>query len=85
LNSLVLANRSILSDDTTYANFLSTIGAITSERDALAQQIISLLNGAAFANQPIDEDQEDRLVHRGRALIDKVEDLAQPHDRFSDR
>ena len=76
-NSLVFANRSILSDDTAYAKFLSRISAITSERDALAGQIVSLLNGAAFANQPIDDKQEDRLVRRGQALIDKVEDLAE--------
>ena len=75
MNSLVLANRSIVGDNTTYANFLATIGNINSERDALAKQTISLLDGAAFANQPIDDRQEDRLVRRGRAFIDKVEDL----------
>ena len=56
MNSLVLANRSIVSDNTTYANFLTTIGNINSERDAL-KQTISLLDGAAFANQPIDDRQ----------------------------
>jgi hypothetical protein len=76
MNSLVFANRSILSDDTDYAKFLSRISAITSERDTLAGQIVSLLDGAAFANKPIDDKQEDRLVRRGQALIDKVEDLA---------
>jgi hypothetical protein len=43
----------------------------------LAGQIVALLNGAAFANQPIDDRQEDRLVRQGQALIDKVEDLAE--------
>jgi hypothetical protein len=76
-NSLVFANRSILSDDTAYAKFLSRISAITSERDTLAGQIVALLNGAAFANRPIDDRQEDRLVRQGQALIDKVEDLAE--------
>jgi hypothetical protein len=76
-NSLALANRSILGDDMAYAKFLSRISAITGDRNAIAGQIVSLLNAAAFANQPIDDRQEDRLVHRGQALIDEVEDLAE--------
>jgi hypothetical protein len=78
VNSLTFANRSILSDDTAYAQFLSRISAITSERDTLAGQIVALLDGAAFADRPIDDQQEDRLLRRGQALIDKVEDLAEP-------
>jgi hypothetical protein len=76
-NSLVFANRSILSDDSAYGKFLSKIGAITSERNALAGQIVSLLDGAAFANQAISDRQEDSLVRRGQTLIDKVEDLTE--------
>jgi hypothetical protein len=77
VNSLIFANRSILSDDTAYAKFLSRISAITGERDTLAGQIVGLLDGAAFANQAIGDRQEDSLVRSGNALIDKVEDLAE--------
>jgi hypothetical protein len=83
-NSLVFANRSILSDDTAYGKFLSKIGAITSERNALAGQIVSLLDGAAFANQSISDQQEDSLVRRGQTLIDKVEDLTERRDHDHD-
>jgi arylsulfatase A-like enzyme len=77
VNSLVFANRSIISDDATYAKYLTTIGAITAERDALAQQMITLLNGAAFANQPIRRnDTVEDLIEQARKLADKVEDLA---------
>ena len=83
-NSLVFANRSITSDDTTYASYLAAIGAVTTDRDALAGEIKSILDGAAFANQPIDERHEDDLVRRARKIIDRVEDLAQARHRDSD-
>jgi hypothetical protein len=77
VNSLVFANRAITSDDATYAKYLTTIGAITAERDALASQMITLLDGAAFANQPIRRnDTVEDLIEKARKLVDKVEDLA---------
>jgi hypothetical protein len=76
-NSLVAANRAITSDDKTYGKFLATIGKITDERNELASDMISLLDGAAFGNKPIREHDEDGLVDRARKLIDKVEDLAE--------
>jgi arylsulfatase A-like enzyme len=86
-DSLVFANRSITSDDVTYAQYLATLGAITADRDALATQIKSALNAAAFANQPVDEHQEDGLADRARRIIDQVEDLAgtsRDHDDHGD-
>ena len=83
--SLVWANRSVTGNDAAYAQYLSKIGSITTERDALAEQIKTALNGAAFSNQPVGERTEDGLGRRARALIDKVEDLAeQHHDRDHD-
>lgn len=58
VNSLVAANQAITSNDATYHRFLTQIGAVTTERDALANQMIVLLNGAAFGNQPIRFDGE---------------------------
>ena len=75
--SLVYANRSVTSDDKTYARYLKKIGDITAERDELAGQIKSVLNGAAFGNNPVSEGAEDGLGHRARSLIDRVEDLAE--------
>jgi hypothetical protein len=81
-HSLRFANRSITSDDTTYANYLTTIGTITTNRDALASQIKTVLNAAAFANQPVHEHDEDGLGGQARRIIDQVEDLAEGrHDR----
>jgi hypothetical protein len=77
VNSLVAANLAITSDDKTYAKFLAAIGKITDERDGLASDMITLLNGAAFGNKPIGEHDEDALVARARKLADQVEDLAE--------
>jgi hypothetical protein len=74
VKSLVATNRAITSDDATYAKFLTQIGAITNERDALASQMIALLNGAAFENKSIHGEGE--LVEQARKLTDKVEDMA---------
>jgi hypothetical protein len=77
VNSLVAANRAITSDDATYNKFLTKIGVITDERNALAGQMIGLLNGAAFANKPIHfDDTVEDLVEQARKLNDKVEDMA---------
>jgi hypothetical protein len=80
VNSLVFANGAITSDDATYGKYLTTIGAITDERNALASQMIALLNGAAFANQPINgkgkgKGDADDLVERAQKLVDEVADL----------
>jgi hypothetical protein len=75
-NSLRYANRSILADDATYGRYLATIGDITGQRDELAGEIKTLLDGAAFNLQRIGEHQADQLIGRARRLIDRVEDLA---------
>jgi hypothetical protein len=82
--SLIYANRSVTSDDTTYAKYLKKIADITSKRAALASQMKTVLNDAAFNQQPVHEGDEDGLGHRARALIDQIEDLTEQnhdHDR----
>jgi hypothetical protein len=83
-NSLVFANRSIVADDTTYAQYLATLGTVTTNRDALAGQIKAVLDNAAFAGQRVDEHTEDDLVRRANRIIDQVADLAGGHDHDHD-
>jgi hypothetical protein len=83
-HSLVYANRSITSNDAIYAQYLTKLGTVTSDRDSLAAQIKTALDAAAFANQPLDEQQEDGLARRARKLIDQVEDLAENRRREAD-
>ena len=82
VNSLALATRSIKGADTTYAWYLSTIGPIVTARDALAQEIKTALDAAAFDNKSLRGFGADVLIRRAKALIDKVEDLAERDRRF---
>jgi arylsulfatase A-like enzyme len=74
--SLVWANRSITSNDKVYGRYLSRIADITKDRDELAGQIQTVLNNAAFHNQPVNERAEDDLGRRAHKMIDQVKDLA---------
>jgi hypothetical protein len=86
--SLVYANRSVTGVDTAYARYLAKISDITNQRDSLAGNIKTVLNAAAFGNQPVDERSEDGLGRRARELIDLVWDLAEKdsaeHDHRDD-
>ena len=84
LNSLDFANRSIIADDTTYAQYLTTLGAITSDRDALAGEIKAVLDAASFAGQDVDEHMAGDLVSRANRIIDQVADLAGGRDHDHD-
>lgn len=75
--SLVYANRSVTDVDKVYAHYLSNISDITNQRNSLAGDIKTVLDAAAFGNQPVDEGSENGLGHRARALIDRVKGLAE--------
>jgi hypothetical protein len=81
LASLTYANNSITSvtsNDATYNDYLNKIGGITSTRNNLAGQMISLLNGAAFSRRPIQPQQANDLISQGNQLISTVQGLAGP-------
>jgi hypothetical protein len=76
MNSLIFANRSIVSDDTTYDHYVATLGPIVAARDTLAAQIKTVLDDAAFADKRIDHKQADSLVRQAQQIIDQVANLA---------
>ena len=76
-SSLALANSAITSNDATYATYLNAMGAITNARDSLAAGMKSLLDNAAFNNQPIDDGLAASLVGSAQSLISEVADLGQ--------
>jgi hypothetical protein len=78
--SMKYANRSVTDVDTVYARYLAEIAEITTARDQLAGAIKAALDAAAFGNHPIDKDGEDGRGQRARALIDRVDDLAERED-----
>jgi hypothetical protein len=77
VSSLAAANHAITSDDATYNKFLTKIGGITDERNALANQMIALLDGAAFKKQPLRFDGTTlELIIKAQLLNAKVQNLA---------
>lgn len=84
--SLVYANKSINSSDATYAQYLTTITAIASERDQLASRMIALLDGAAFQGTSVRDS--DDLIEQANRLVARVQALAgeaQNHITGSDK
>ena len=64
------------SDDSMYTNLENQLAALIGERNALAAQMIGLLEGAEFDRQPITEQQAQALVALGQALIAAATALA---------
>lgn len=73
---LALATQAIRGSDLSYERYLGAIGAVQARRDALALEMKTLLDGAAFAHVAINLAYADRLVVRAETLINEIEDLA---------
>lgn len=67
LNASTVALKS--TDDATYDRIESSIASLTTARDALATQIKTALNAAAFDGQPLDEQQAKAWIDQAQALI----------------
>jgi len=71
------------SDDSAYATVQGRIRDLTSQRDALASQMKSALDAAAFGNQPIDPRRAEKLIDQGEELLERARHLS-GHDRDHD-
>ncbi len=60
------------SDDSTYTQLENHLISINSQRDSLAAQMIALLEGAEFNNQPFSDAQAQSLISQGQALLNQV-------------
>jgi hypothetical protein len=79
LDSLKVSTKAIESNDTgdtTYTNLENQLISITTQRNTLASQMISVLSGAEFNNQPVDATQAHQLINQGNALLLQVSSLA---------
>ena len=79
LDSLKVSTKAIKSNDpgdTTYTNLENQLTSITTQRDALASQMITVLEGAEFNMQPVDATQAQQLINQGNALLQQVSNLA---------
>ncbi len=76
LKSLAVSTRALESgspsDDSNYAQLENHLISITGQRDALAVQMIVLLEGAEFNNQPFSDAQAQSLITQGQALLNQV-------------
>ncbi|HEY0748005.1 MAG TPA: hypothetical protein VGD63_15000 [Steroidobacteraceae bacterium] len=70
--SLRIATTALLSDASTIAALDGRINDLTARRNALAAEMISLLEAAAFGNQSVDADQAEQLIERARDLLESV-------------
>ena len=64
------------SDDSVYAGIESRIQDLTDQRDALATQMKTLLDAAAFNGAEIGERQARRLIEQGEELLERARHLA---------
>ena len=53
----------------------SQLASLTSQRDALAAQMITALEGAEFSGQPISQQQAQSLVAQGQSLLNAASAL----------
>lgn len=61
------------SDDSTYTDLENQLISITTQRNALATQILSLLEGAEFEGQVIDKSTAKQLINQAQALLKQAQ------------
>jgi len=78
LATLGISNRALESNtpgDNTYNTLENDLISFGNQRDALAGQMIALLEGAEFSGQPFSDAQAQSLISQGQALLNKVNNL----------
>jgi hypothetical protein len=83
-STLSVSTYAILSDstgDATYNRLETQIAAWTLVRDGLASEIKSMLEGAEFNGEEIDEKGAKDIIKEGQALLDQAKDCASHPDK----
>jgi hypothetical protein len=78
LATLAVSTRALESNatgDSTYTDLENQLISVTSQRDALAAQMIALLEGTEFNNQTLSNAQVQPLIAQGQALLNQVNSL----------
>ena len=63
-------------NDGTYASIETSIGNLTTQRDALVAQIRAALSGAAFDGRSLKEQQAKAWIAQAQSLLDQAHALA---------
>jgi hypothetical protein len=72
LRSLKIATAGVESADADYAKVTGSIQDLTTARNAIADAMISVLEGAAFSNTPVDEQEAQRLIDAADELLERT-------------
>jgi len=75
LTSLKVSTKALAGDDTTYATLESQLAALQVQRDAVAAQIIQVLEGAEFNGQSISFKTTLSLLAKAGQLLEEVHQL----------
>lgn len=78
LETLAVSTRALESNapgDSTYTNLENQLISVTNQRDALAAQMIALLEATEFGNQTLSNAQVQPLIAQGQALLNQVNSL----------
>jgi hypothetical protein len=75
VDTLSASTRAIAGDDTTYESIETKLSDLTAARDALAAQIRTALDGAAFGGQKLPEKQAREWIKQARSLLDQAHTL----------
>ena len=79
LKSLEVSTTALAGDDATYADLEGKLSALTTQRDALAAQIIQVLEGAEFSGQSISFKTTLSLLKQAGQLLEEVDEMGGGH------
>jgi hypothetical protein len=71
--TLRLSTKALEGDDATYTRIENQLIALTSARNAIAGQMITMLNAAAFDGAALNEEQARSLIQQGENLLGQGE------------
>jgi hypothetical protein len=74
LSTLKQSTTALEGDDATYTRIENHLMSLTTTRNAIASQMISMLNAAAFSDTPLNEGQARELIEQGEALLNQGDD-----------
>jgi hypothetical protein len=80
MSALVASTKAVksgsASDDSTYTSLENSLSALTDERNTLAVKIRAALDGAAFSNEALNEQQAKQYIDDAQSLIARAVALA---------
>ncbi len=72
LSTLGASTRALAGDDATYTQIEGQLSALVTQRDALAAQIIQVLENAEFNSQPVNSKVASLLISQAEALLYQI-------------